>query len=54
MVRVYLWHAADQEVVIPENYITRIRNKDAALAFMRKALVHRGSPEKITTDGLRL
>ena len=29
------------------------RDKEAALTFMKKALKRHGSPEKITTDGLR-
>ena len=36
-----------------ESYITRARDKAAALRFMTKALKHHGSPEAITTDGLR-
>ena len=31
----------------------RKRDKDAALTFMKKAFKRHGSPEKITTDGLR-
>ncbi len=50
---VYLWRAVDQEGEILESYITKTRDKDAALTFMKKALKCHGSPEKITTDGLR-
>ena len=50
---VYLWRAVDQEGEIPESYITKTRDKEAALTFMKKALKRHGSPEKITTDGLR-
>ena len=50
---VYLWRAVDQEGEILESYITRNRDKEAALTFMKKALKRHGSPEKITTDGLR-
>jgi putative transposase len=50
---VYLWRAVDQEGQILESYITRTRDKDAALMFMKKTLKHHGSPETITTDGLR-
>jgi putative transposase len=50
---VYLWRAVDHEGEIPESYITRTRDKDAALRFMKKALKRHGSPEAITTDGLR-
>ena len=38
---------------ILESYITKTRDKEAALSFMKKALKRHGSPEKITTDGLR-
>jgi putative transposase len=50
---VYLWRAVDHEGEILESYITKTRNKDAALRFMKKALRRHGSPEAITTDGLR-
>ncbi len=36
-----------------ESYITKSRDKDAALRFMKKALKRHGSPEAITTDGFR-
>ncbi len=50
---VYLWRAVDHEGEILESYVTRTRDKDAALTFMKKALKRHGSPEVITTDGLR-
>jgi putative transposase len=50
---VYLWRAVDQEGEILESYITRTRDKAAALTLMKKALKRHGSPEAITTDGLR-
>ncbi len=50
---VYLWRAVDQEGEIFESYITRTRDKDAALRIMKKTLKRHGSPEKIATDGLR-
>ena len=49
----YLWRAVDQEGEILESYVTKTRDKAAALTFMKKALKRHGSPEKITTDGLR-
>jgi putative transposase len=48
----YLWRAADQEGEILESYVTKTRDKKAALRFMRKALKRHGSPAKIITDGL--
>ena len=50
---VYLWRAVDQEGEILESYVTKTRDKAAALTFMKKALKRHGSPETITTDGLR-
>ena len=50
---VYLWRAVDQEGEILESFVTRKRDKGAALTFMKKALKRHGSPEAITTDGLR-
>ena len=49
---VYLWRAVDQEGEILESFVTRKRDEDAALSFMKRALKHHGSPEKNTTDGL--
>ena len=36
-----------------ESFVTKERDKAAALRFMKKALKRHGSPEAITTDGLR-
>jgi putative transposase len=49
----YLWRAVDQEGEILESYVTKARDKRAALAFIKKALKRHGSAETITTDGLR-
>jgi IS1 family transposase len=50
----YLWRAVDHEGEILENYVTETRDMPAALRFMKKAIKRLGSPEAITTDGLRL
>ena len=50
---VYLWRAVDHEGEILESYITKTRDKAAALTFMKKALRRHGAPAAITTDGLR-
>jgi putative transposase len=50
---VYLWRAVDHEGEILESYITKSRDTDAALRFMKKTLKRHGSPAAITTDGLR-
>ena len=49
----YLWRAVDHEGEVLESYVTRTRDKAAALRFMKKALKRHGSPDTITTDGLR-
>ena len=49
----YLWRAVDQEGEVLESYVTKTRDKAAALRFIKKALKRHGSPEAITTDGLR-
>lgn len=49
----YLWRAVDQEGEILESYVTKTRDKAAALTFLKKALKRHGSPEAIATDGLR-
>ncbi len=50
---VYLWRAVAQEGEILESFVTKTRDKDAALRFMKKARKRPGSPAKITSDGLR-
>ncbi|GMM92544.1 hypothetical protein MTsN3n11_08460 [Qipengyuania sp. MTN3-11] len=50
---VYLRRAVDLEGEILESYVTRTRDKDAAMRFMKKALKRHGSSRAITTDGLR-
>jgi putative transposase len=50
---VYLWRAVDHEGEVLESFVTRKRDKAAALAFMKKALKRHGKPDKIVTDGLR-
>jgi putative transposase len=49
----YLWRAVDHEGEVLESFVTKTRDKAAALIFMKKALKRHGSPEAITTDGLR-
>ena len=51
--RHYLWRAADHEGEILESYVTKKRDKPAALAFLKKALKRHGRVEVIVTDGLR-
>ena len=51
--RHYLWRAVDHEGEILESYVTKKRDKVAALAFLKKALKRHGRAETIVTDGLR-
>ena len=51
--RHYLWRAVDHEGEVLESYVTKKRDKTAALAFMKKALKRYGRVETIVTDGLK-
>lgn len=50
---VYLWRAVDHEGEVLESYVTKKRDKSAALRFMKKALKRHGQADRIVTDGLR-
>ncbi len=49
----YLWRAVDHEGEILESYVTKKRDKSAALRFFKKTLKRHGSPATIVTDGLK-
>lgn len=49
----YLWRAVDHEGEILESYVTKKRDKSAALRFFKKALKRHGSVETVVTDGLK-
>ncbi len=49
----YLWRAVDHEGEVLEAYVTKRRNKRAALKFLRKAMKRYGPPRHIVTDKLR-
>jgi putative transposase len=49
----YLWRAVDHEGEILESFVTKTRDKAAALRFFKKTLKRHGQPETIVTDGLR-
>ncbi|SDZ59449.1 putative transposase [Jannaschia faecimaris] len=51
--RHYLWRAVDHEGEVLESYITKSRDKKAALKFLRKTMHKHGQPEAIVTDKLR-
>ena len=50
--RHYLWRAVDHEGEVLESYVTKKRDKKAALKFMKKAMRRYGSPNGIVTDTL--
>ena len=50
---VYLWRAVDHEGEILESYVTKKRDKAAALVFLKKALKRHGRVKTVVTDGLR-
>ncbi|WP_397595251.1 DDE-type integrase/transposase/recombinase, partial [Sphingorhabdus sp.] len=49
----YLWRAVDHEGEVLESYITKERDKAAALALLKKVLKRHGRAETIVTDGMR-
>ena len=48
----YLWRAVDHEGEVLEAYVTRKRDRKAALRFLHKAMKRYGCPEAIMTDRL--
>ena len=48
-----MWRAVDHEGEILESYVTKKRDKKAALKFLRKALKQHDQAEKIVIDGLK-
>lgn len=49
----YLWPAVDHEGEVLESYVTKVRDKSAALKFLRKAMKRYGAPKTVVTDRLR-
>ena len=49
----YLWRAVDHEGEILESYVTKTRDKSAALRFLKKAMKRYGAPRTVVTDRLR-
>ena len=49
----YLWRAVDHEGEVLETYVTKKRDRKAALKFLRKLMKRYGSPTVIVTDRLR-
>ena len=49
----YLWRAVDHEGEVLESFVTKTRDKAAALKFIKKAMKRHGRPKVVVTDGLR-
>jgi len=49
----YLWRAVDHEGEVLEAFVTKKRDRKAALRFLRKAMKRYGRPKVIVTDRLR-
>ena len=49
----YLWRAVDHEGEVLESYVTKTRDKAAALSFIKRAMKRHGQPQAVVTDGLR-
>jgi putative transposase len=47
------WRAVDHEGEVLESYVTKRRDRKAALKFIRKSMKRFGSPQVIVTDRLR-
>ncbi len=48
----YLWQAVDHEGEVLEAFVTKTRDKEAALRFLKKAMKRSGRPDAIVTDRL--
>jgi len=49
----YLWRAVDHEGEVLEAFVTKTRNRKAALRFLKKAMRRHVSPRTVVTDRLR-
>ena len=49
----YLWRAVDHEGEVLEAFVTKKRDRKAALGFLRRTMKRYGRPEVIVTDRLR-
>ncbi len=49
----YLWRAVDHEGEVLEVFVTKKRDRNAALRFLKKAMKRNGRPQVIVTDRLR-
>ena len=49
----YLWRAVDHEGEVLESFVTKNRDRKAALKFLRKTMKRHGRPDIFVTDKLR-
>ena len=49
----YLWRAVDHEGEVLDSYVTKRRDRKAALKFLRKSMKRYGRPHVLVTDKLR-
>ena len=49
----YLWRAVDHEGEVLESFVTKRRDRKAAIAFLKKAMKRYGQPKVIVTDRLK-
>ncbi|MDU8914146.1 IS6 family transposase [Aestuariicoccus sp. MJ-SS9] len=49
----YLWRAVDHEGEVLESFVTKKRDKNAALKFLKKAMKKHGRSDALVTDKLR-
>jgi len=49
----YLWRAVDHEGEVLESFVTKRRDRKAALKFIRKLMKRYGQPQVLVTDQLR-
>ena len=48
----YLWQAVDHEGEVLESYVSKRRDRNAALKFLRKVMERYGGPEIVVTENL--
>jgi putative transposase len=49
----YLWRAVDHEGEVLEAFVTKRRDRQAALKFLKKLMKRHGHPDELVTDRLR-
>jgi putative transposase len=50
----HLWRAVDHECEVLEVFVTKRRDRKAALKFLKKTMKHDGCPAIVVTDKLLL